>query len=123
MTRRVLSIGQCDTDDRNLGRAMAAHFDVTLDSAATEVEAVTCLREKSYALVLVNRIFDLSGASGLDFIRQLQAKSEYAATPVMLVSNFVEAQREAVTAGAVPGFGKADLNKPAMMEALRAYLT
>jgi hypothetical protein len=41
---------------------------------------------------------------------------------VMLVSNHEDAQRAAVEAGAVPGFGKAALGHPAMLARMGNYL-
>jgi hypothetical protein len=40
----------------------------------------------------------------------------------MLVSNHEDAQREAVQAGALPGFGKASLGQPAMIARLKGGL-
>ena len=42
--------------------------------------------------------------------------------PVMLVSNYEDAQREAVAKGALPGFGKAALGQPHTLARLRAVL-
>ena len=40
----------------------------------------------------------------------------------MLVSNYADAQREAVEAGAEPGFGKASLGRPEMLGKIRPIL-
>ncbi len=40
----------------------------------------------------------------------------------MLVSNHEDAQAEAVAAGALPGFGKASLGQPGMIERVAAAL-
>jgi hypothetical protein len=40
----------------------------------------------------------------------------------MLVSNYPEAQSQAIALGAVSGFGKADLGKPRCQRALAAVL-
>ena len=62
-------------------------------------------------LLLVNREpVGFSPLMGLDLIREL--KEEYPDQKVMLVSDFPEAQEEATAAGALPGFGKADLGSP-----------
>ena len=45
-----------------------------------------------------------------------------AALPVMLVSNYPDAQQEAQAAGAVPGFGKAQVSSPETLDLLRTYL-
>ena len=61
-------------------------------------------------VLLVNRELDGAfhvGTGGIDLIRQL-AQSD-SPPPMLLVSNFEEAQSEARAAGAMPGFGKSDL--------------
>ena len=61
-------------------------------------------------VLLVNRELDgefRSGRGGIDLIRQLSESGT--AAPMLLVSNFADAQAEAESAGAMPGFGKSDL--------------
>lgn len=61
-------------------------------------------------VLLVNRELDgafHAGTGGIDLIRQL-AQSD-SPPPMLLVSNFEEAQSEAQAAGAMPGFGKSNL--------------
>ena len=85
-------------------------------------EALGLLRQGGFSLVLVNRVFDATGEGGLDFIRQLKADGGLRDLPVMLVSNFPEAQEDAVAEGALPGFGKSSLRDPATLERLRTHL-
>jgi two-component system chemotaxis response regulator CheY len=88
----------------------------TLDAARSE------LHRGPFDLVLVNRIGDADGARGIEIIGALKADPALAAIPAMLVSNFPDAQQEAVTAGAAPGFGKAQLGEPHTIERLSAVL-
>jgi hypothetical protein len=60
------------------------------------------------------------GSDGMELIRI--AKREELTTPVMLVSNYPEAQSAAVAAGAVPGFGKASLHTAQTREHLLKFL-
>ena len=57
------------------------------------------MRADSFTLVLVNRILDRTGDSGLAFISSLKEDSTLASVPVMLVSNFPDAQRQAMARG------------------------
>ncbi|NNF41513.1 MAG: hypothetical protein HKN62_00415 [Phycisphaerales bacterium] len=59
-------------------------------------------------VLLVNRVLDgrFGTDSGIELIRELVAASPATA---ILISNFEEAQAEAVAAGAFEGFGKQDL--------------
>jgi two-component system chemotaxis response regulator CheY len=122
MAKRVLSVGQCGADNWSISRTLEKAFAVEVVPAATSREALDRLRQESFALVLVNRIFDVDGASGLDLIRHVKADNELAATPIILVSNYADAQQQAVAAGAAPGFGKAALGSPEMQNRLRVFL-
>jgi two-component system chemotaxis response regulator CheY len=73
-------------------------------------------------LVLVNRIGDDDGASGLELIRTIKADPALSTLHVMLVSNFADAQTEAIGLGALPGFGKSELGKRALTTKLQAAI-
>src|SRR5262245_23298310 len=120
--KRVLSVGQCPADDGSIRRTLERGFGAEVVAVDTADDAVRQIRAGDFALVLVNRIFDADGYSGLDFIRTLRADAALAATPVMLVSNFDDAQAQAVAEGAVPGFGKASLGSSIMLVRMRKYL-
>ena len=108
----VISVGQCGYDNSRI-RSLIRSIDSTVeikeaDSHQETMEVLTSLGEA--ALVLVNRVFDMDGSSGMDLISQLKSKeSEFAAIPVMLVSNYEKSQAEAIANGAIPGFGKSEL--------------
>jgi two-component system chemotaxis response regulator CheY len=70
----------------------------------------------------VNRVSDADGSPGIELIRALKADPGLAGVPVMLVSNYADAQAQAVALGALPGFGKADLTAPETTEKLRSAL-
>ena len=55
-------------------------------------------------------------------VRGIKADEGLRDLPVMLVSNHPDAQSEAVRAGAAPGFGKAELGRPAMLARVGAVL-
>ena len=80
------------------------------------------LRGDRYDLVLVNRKLADDSSDGVDLVKQVKTDPQLADTPVMLVSNFPEAQEAAVTAGAEPGFGKAQLDRPDTVEKLARFL-
>ena len=120
--KRVLSVGQCFADHSSLSRTLKQHFDAEVVPADGAAEALGLLEQQKFDLVLVNRVFDANGAAGLDLIRQLTQRPPEAIVPVMLVSNYEEAQREAVAAGARPGFGKAALGQPQTLARLKEVL-
>lgn len=120
--KRVLSVGQCGADHWSLSQTLGKHFGAEVVRADGAAEAIGLLEREHFDLVLVNRVFNANGASGLDLIRQLTREPPQIIVPVMLVSNYEDAQREAVAAGAWPGFGKAALGQPETLARLREAL-
>ncbi len=110
-------------DHGQIGRALARPLDAEVIAADTHEHARRLLGASGFDLVLVNRVGDLDGALGLHLIRALKADPATAEVPVMLVSNYPEAQAEAVSAGALPGFGKSDLSSGRALAAIRPALS
>lgn len=98
-------------------------FGAEIETADTADEAMSSLHSGPFDLVLVNRIFDADGGSGLDLVKVIKKNPVTSKLPVMLVSNYPDAQQQAVDAGAEPGFGKAQLGDPAAADSLRAFLS
>lgn len=121
--KRVLSVGQCIPDHGSIAHTLERHFQAEVVAAATAAEALAQLDKEAYDLVLVNRVFDWDGDSGLELIKQLKSADHGRTIPVMLVSNYKDAQQEAVAAGAVPGFGKSTLGHPEMLDRVRSILS
>lgn len=119
MSKKVLSVGQCNMDHGSITRLMR-ELGTEVRRVDTAEEAIEALEGGPFGLVLVNRVFDADGGSGLELIRQVKAAKPGQA--VMLVSNFEDAQAEARAAGAEPGFGKAALGRPETAEVLKGYL-
>jgi two-component system chemotaxis response regulator CheY len=120
--KRVLSVGQCGADHGGITRALRQAFGAEVVAAHGAGEALQQLRHGEYALVLVNRVLDADGSAGVDVVRAVKADEALRRVPVMLVSNYEDAQEEAVSAGAEPGFGKAALGRPEMLERVRPFL-
>lgn len=121
MSRRVLSIGQCGFDQPALARMLTSQFDVEVE-AAEKAPPAHALQQGKYDLVLVNRILDADGSSGLEVIQQMKSDPRTAEIPVMLVTNYAEYQQQAVDLGAALGFGKKSLAAADTVELLRRYL-
>jgi CheY-like chemotaxis protein len=120
--KRVLSVGQCLADHTAISWTVRQHFDAVVVPADTAAEALDRVRQETFDLVLVNRVLDADGFSGLEVIKQLKAHEGPLQIPVMLVSNYPEPQREAVELGAAPGFGKGALGQPQTIAQLKAFL-
>lgn len=121
MSKTVLNIGQCQYDHGRISRELAAAFDVRVDGVDTASQALAAAAKQRYDLILINRVLDADGSSGLDLLRQLRERSEESA-PVMLVSNYSDAHDSAVALGGVRGFGKADLGMNVVRECVEPYL-
>lgn len=119
---RVLDVGQCNFDHPRITRFLAEHFGAEVDRAHTKDDALRLVKEGRYDLVLVNRLLDVDQTPGLEVIRAVKEDAASAEIPVMLVSNYPEAQQEAVEAGAEPGFGKAEFDREETVQRLAAVL-
>lgn len=120
---RVLSVGQCGFDHGMIARQLLRGFGAEVVGAKTFPDAVAALRGGRFDLVLVNRVSDRDGSEGVDLIRTLKSDPALAAVPVMLVSNYPDAQQEAEALGALPGFGKAEIASAKATERLREILS
>jgi CheY-like chemotaxis protein len=120
--KRVLSVGQCMADHGGISWALRQAFAADVKAVATQAQALDMLGKETFALVLVNRVFDADGDEGMDLIRRLKGDEALRTTPVMLVSNYADAQQQAVEAGAEAGFGKSSVGRPEMLERLRPFL-
>ena len=115
---RVVLVGHCGADSWMLGDVLAQALpDAAVEQAHTDAE-VDALSDQT-TLMLVNRVLDgrFAAASGVDLIRQ--RAGDEAVGRWMLISNYADAQEEAVAAGALPGFGKADAGSPRTIDLLR----
>jgi len=119
MPKRVLSIGNCGYDDSTITAALRKNFTVEMHTVGTAEEANQAVKEGRFDLIVVNRLFDSNGDSGIELIKKLKPTVK---APMMLISNYPEYHQEAVAAGAVMGFGKKQVGKPAMIEVVGEYL-
>ena len=120
--KRVLSVGQCWADHGSIAKTLKKEFGSDVDQAESAEAALDRLRKGVYSLLLVNRVFDADGGSGVDLIKRVKSDPQLQTVPVMLISNYDDAQAEAVAAGAAVGFGKAALGRPQMVERLKPFL-
>ncbi|MBB03004.1 response regulator [bacterium] len=122
MAKQVLSVGQCIPDDGSILRFLSSHFDVQVTRSPDKEDALSRIRTTRFDLILVNRKLDADYSEGMDVIKSIQADPDINTTPVMLVSNYADAQEKAVVAGAEQGFGKNDLGDSSLAERLQKFL-
>lgn len=102
----VALVGHCGLDSGSLSRfakQVAPLAEVVRVNDQMALDKIA----KPGTLLLVNRMLDGTfrvGGSGVDLIKDITQSDEPPA--VMLVSNYEDAQQEAMAAGALRGFGK-----------------
>jgi len=120
---RILDVGQCGYDHGSISRHLKKAYQAEVTAADTNGQALASLRAGEFDLVLVNRVLDGDGSRGVELIRAIKAEPDLAGLPVMLVSDYPEAQAEAVKLGALPGFGKSALRSGKPVPALEAAIS
>lgn len=112
MPLRIALIGNCDPDNWSLQRRLGelGHSVVAMWESVAETQQA--LPVTACDLLIINRVFDATGESGLDLISSLKRGSAEPSPAVMLLSNFAWAQQAARELGALPGFGKSELSSP-----------
>lgn len=118
----LLDVGNCDPDHGMIREMLTKHFDVRIDRVMFVDDALKKMRERTYALVLFNRLVFADGSEGIDLLRQAKADPVLKAMPMMMISNYADAQQASVSSGGEPGFGKADVGSPKAVDLLRKYL-
>ena len=120
--KRIALIGHCGPDSSYLrmavGRAQR-DLQVVMVDDAQELERVI---GEGVDLLLFNRLLDygFEETEGAAAIAGLRAK--HPELKMMLVSNYAEAQAEAVAAGAFPGFGKREIGSERVTNLIREAL-
>ena len=116
---KVVLVGHCGADSWSLQNMVQSTLgkEVAITSAddAAAMEAVAT----SEHLWLVNRSlgWGYDYAAGVELIRAFAGRAD--GPVLMLISNYADAQKQAVEAGAVRGFGKDHLHMPSAAAALR----
>lgn len=126
-TKFVINVGQCNPDHTAISGMLKNNFDCEISTAHSLDAIKSICQSRAEAgqpvdLILVNRLLDQCGSSGIELITELN--SDPATEPVtkMLVSNFEEAQQQAEQAGAVRGFGKNAVTDDSTVQTIREVL-
>ena len=121
MSQTIVLVGHCGIDGPRLQSVVSQCLkgcEVVRVNEQGDLEAAC---EQGADLLLVNREpVGFEGTEGLELIRGVRQR--YPDQKVMLVSDFPEAQQEAIAAGALPGFGKRDIDSPKLEQSIRQAL-
>ena len=106
MSQCIVLVGHCGIDGPRLEKELSAALsDVDVRRVNSERDLKQCC-EDGADLLLVNREPVGFDREGLDLVRELCGGESN--VKVMLVSDYADAQNDAVAAGALPGFGKSE---------------
>ena len=119
-TWRVLLVGHCGPDASYLRMAVRTALGQVQIISAEDKDEMESAIKAGVDLVLFNRElgYGYEPGIGVEMIRLL--RPSHAALPMMLVSNYADAQTAAEAAGAMPGFGKREIGTPRVTNLLRA---
>ena len=122
MGKKVVLVGHCGPDSSYMRMSVAAAEKGTVVVAADDEKTLTAVIEQGADLLLFNRLIDygFEEETGVQLIKRL--KATHPTLKMMLVSNYADAQEEAVKAGALPGFGKKELGSSKVAGMLREAL-
>ena len=123
MSHRILDVGNCSHDHSQIRHCISKHFDAHIQRADTAEAALALLADGTWDLVLINRKLAMTNSDGLELINKIKSDDALSSVPVMLVSNYAEAQAQAIAAGAEPGFGKSELADDQTRQKLAAILS
>ncbi len=121
---RIALVGHCGPDSFALRSAAGRTVPGVQVVFANDSRSVDAEFEAS-DLLLVNRVLDgeFESSAVVELIRELVARPAARGgrkAALMLVSNFADAQKDAVAAGAMPGFGKKEMNSERARDLIRA---
>lgn len=118
----ILDVGNCNPDHAMIRQMLSENFDVRLDRVMFVEDALSRMRENRYDLVLFNRLVFEDGSEGIELLKKAKADPVLKDTPIMMISNFEDAQAAGVAAGGEPGFGKKTVFNASTTELLSKYL-
>lgn len=123
MSHTIALVGHCGPDSFMLRSAVsfaAREAKVVMINDQTALEQ---LIHEGGKVMLVNRVLDggFNVDHGVELIESMRQK--HPELRWILISNFPEAQKAAIAAGALPGFGKSEIGSAKMKASLAKALT
>ena len=118
--KRILLVGHCNVDGPRLQKVLGHDFKhASLQRINSQADLEQAISDGA-DLLLVNREPVGFEIEGLEIIRDVRQSHPQA--KVMLISDFPDAQAQALLAGAIPGFGKSQLGTPGVKDLVAAAL-
>ncbi|MBX3422812.1 MAG: response regulator [Pirellulaceae bacterium] len=123
MSKVVLDVGNCGPDHNSICNLVTGRFKAQVIQAHGAEDAIQILATRQIDLVLINRKLDQDYSDGVEVLKAIKADERFRSVPVMLITNYEEHQQQAVSLGALPGFGKLALSSPQTIRRLAAILS
>ena len=122
MSKKIVLVGHCGPDSSFLRMAVSAADRSLKVLMADDADELNQHLEQGVDLLLLNRElgWGFEQTEGVEIIRQLL--SRHPNVKMMLISNYADAQAQALAAGAVPGFGKREIGSPRVAQVIRRAL-
>jgi hypothetical protein len=120
--KKVALVGHCGPDSSYL-RMSVRRADADIDVLMVDDESdLKRAINDGVQLLLLNRelSYGFNDSFGVDLIKRL--RTVHPELKMMLVSNYPDAQADAIEAGALPGFGKRELGSPRVAQVVREAL-
>lgn len=117
---RILDVCPCSFDHADMRKTIARVCTASVDQVRTGADAMKHIQQHPYDLVLINRTLD-GPMDGLSLLAAL--RSQAVPPPMMLISNYADAQASALALGALPGFGRAKIDDPVSAQQIRRALS
>ncbi len=119
----LILAGHCGADTGILRRWVAGLVPgIEIKTCSSVAECQQLLEQDSQALAWVNRIFDHTGESALDWMQELAASKSGFLARMALITNYDDVQQQATTLGAMPGFGKSGLRNAELIQRIQATI-
>ncbi|MBV8780327.1 MAG: hypothetical protein JO353_02915 [Phycisphaerae bacterium] len=120
--KKIALVGHCGPDSSYLRMAVSNAIKGSQVVMIDDEEHLQRIIKEGVDLLLLNRVLDFGFDidTGVDLIRKLHA--EHPQLKSMLISNYADAQKDALDAGALPGFGKREIGSPKVAKLLQAAL-
>lgn len=120
--RKVVLVGHCGPDSAYLTMAIRSVDKAIQVLAAGDEAALQKLIGEGVDLLLINRVLDYGFAENYGVLLIRRIRAAHPQLKLMLISNYPEAQAEAIAEGALHGFGKSEIGSPKVMQVLEAAL-
>jgi len=120
--KRIVLVGHCGPDSSYLRMTISRAVKGASILMADDDADLNRFVAEGADLLLLNRVLDygFDADLGVDLIKRL--RQDHPNLKMMLITNYPDAQAEAIRLGALPGFGKREMGSPKAAELLRQAL-